>query len=1059
MRKVLLHFAALLAAFVCFQTSFAQAKANVLTVAENDAAKNLAKQQNAIYLDRVINKNANELPQPICPANIGVCAGVVKVLAFVNLDGNVIDAQAISGDAKLYDSALIAARNTKFSPTQINGKPITVAGVLAYDFSKAKQVQTPQAQEQTPGLLQATNKNGKSLGLCPLKHTDVKAEVSGFLSRVRVRQEFENNFNERIEAVYIFPLPNMSAVDEMTMRVGERTIKGKILKRGEAREVYETAKNQGQTAALLDQERPNVFTQAVANIQPGEKVTIEISYVETLKYENGAYEFLFPTVVAPRYNPANVKNTPAEIKQTLAPKNTRAGHDVSIAIDLDAGVPLENVVSKSHEIETTRLSNNRAVVKLKDLNEIPNRDFILNFDVSGRRIEDAILTHKDERGGYFTFILQPPDKLAAEDITPKEIVFVLDTSGSMNGFPIEKAKEAMRLALDNLNPLDTFNLITFAGDTEVLFDKPVPATRANMRRAKEFLETRNGSGGTEMMTAIKAALEPTDSQTHVRIVCFMTDGLVGNEAQIISEVQKHPNARVFSFGIGSSTNRYLLEKIAQEGRGEAEFVALDDDGSAAAKRFHERVRTPILTDVAIDWNNLPLTDVYPRRINDLFSAKPLVIHGRYTKAATGAIKLTGKIGGQIWEREIKIELPETETAHDTLATLWARTRIDDLTNRDLNAAAKPEIEQTITNLGLEYRLLTQFTSFVAVEEKTVTENGKPRRVEVPVETPQGVNREMVASDEYEMLMSGAATSATVEVTASPRKDRKIKARTAKSPARSARGNGIGTGIGSGVGYGRGSGIGNGTGAPPPPKPNTPVAISGVTLSKTANSPAIVSGGVINGKAKNLVQPGYPPAGKAVRASGAVSVQVVIDESGNVISASATGGHPLLRAAAVQAAGASQFAPTQLSGQPVKVTGVIVYNFNAEQQKGVPVVGQLNAAPDLTDAEAQKKAESSAAELQRLEIDRKLHERIAALLDKIEQGDKNFVEFAFAADDKADVFVELERFTPAALDELRANGFEINKQYDKNKLVAGRIAFDKIRALALLDNVRLVAPQR
>jgi Ca-activated chloride channel homolog len=615
---------------------------------------------------------------------------------------------------------------------------------------------TAQAQKITQGTLEVIDKNGKSLGACPLKHTDVKAEISGFLSRVRVTQEFENNLNEKIEAVYVFPLPQNAAVDDMTMRIGERVVKGKIMRREEARKIYEAAKSKGQIASLLDQERPNIFTQAVANIMPNEKVIIEISYVETLKYEDGAYEFSFPMVVGPRYIPGNptgsqgngfapdTDKVPDASKITPMPAKERAGHDISIEVKLDAGVPVENVTSKSHEIETAKLSANSAVIKLNAGDTIPNKDFILRYDVAGKKIEDAVLTHRTEKGGYFTLILQPPDNFRVQEVTPKEIVFVLDTSGSMSGFPIEKAKEAMSLALANLNPIDTFNLITFSGDTHILFDKPVRATRANLRKAQEFLSSRQGAGGTEMMTAIKAALEPSDSQQHIRIVCFMTDGYVGNDLEIIGEIQRHPNARVFSFGIGSSANRFLLDKMAEAGRGEVEYVTLNDDGSAAANRFHERVRSPLLTDISLDFGDLPVADVYPKRINDLFSAKPVIVHGRFTKGANGMIRLKGKSLGREVVREIPVTFPENEPNHDALVTLWARTRVSDLMSQDYEGIqrdnAKPELKDAITNLGLEYRLMTQFTSFVAVEEKVITEGGQPRRIEVPVEIPEGVSR-------------------------------------------------------------------------------------------------------------------------------------------------------------------------------------------------------------------------------------------------------------------------------------------------------------------------------
>src|SRR6185369_7692655 len=467
------------------------------------------------------------------------------------------------------------------------------------------------------------------------------------------------------------------AVDDMTMKIGDRTIRGTIMKREEARQVYEQAKTEGKTASLLDQERPNIFTQAVANIMPGDKVIIEISYVETLKYEDGAYEFVFPMTVGPRYIPGSVKDA-AKIKPRVA--ETRNGSDISIEVNLNAGVPVEEIRSTSHDIEQVNFTPNKAKIALRGEKTIPNKDFILRYDVSGKRIEDAVLVHRDERGGFFTLILQPPDKIANYDRTPKEIVFVLDTSGSMNGFPIDKAKEAMKMSIDGLYPDDTFNLITFSGDTHILFDGPVPATQDNIEKAQAFLDTRQGGGGTEMMKAIKASMDPSDASDHLRIVCFMTDGYVGNDNEIIAEIQKHPNARVFSFGIGSSVNRFLLDKMASEGKGEVEYVTLTEDGTKAAKKFYERVRTPLLTDLSIDWNGMPVADVYPNRLTDLFSAKPVIIHGRYTKAASGTIKLKGKIGGLPYEREIKLDLPDREGANDSLASLWARTRIDELSS-------------------------------------------------------------------------------------------------------------------------------------------------------------------------------------------------------------------------------------------------------------------------------------------------------------------------------------------------------------------------------------------
>ena len=605
---------------------------------------------------------------------------------------------------------------------------------------------------QTSGSLTALDAQGKAKTMCPLKHTDVNAEISGFISRVVVTQQFQNPLKEKIEAVYMFPLPQNAAVDDMTMIVGERTVRGKILPREEARVVYEAAKSSGQVAGLLDQERPNIFTQSVANILPGEQVKITISYVETLSYVNGAYEFVFPMVVGPRYIPRTSLPPPgsqggvedsSRIAAKNLPPNVRSGHDISLEVALDAGLIIDNLSSKTHLVDIQRPDNRSARLRLKENATIPNKDFILRYDVGTQAIQDAVLTHRSDKGGFFTMILQPPDRITVADVTPKELVFVLDTSGSMHGFPIDKAKETMKLALDGLNPSDTFNLITFAGDTSILFPEPVPATRENLRKAQAFLSTYQGAGGTEMMKAIEAALKPSDDQSHVRIVCFMTDGYVGNEMEIIAEVQKHPKARVFAFGIGESVNRFLLDKMAEAGRGEVEYVGLNDDGSAAAHRFHERVRNPLLTDISIDWNGLPVADVYPQRIPDLFSAKPVVVTGRYTGPGRATIRLKGKMAGNDFVREIPVELPEAMASHDVLASLWARARVDDLMGQDFQGMhsenMRADLKDTITQLGIEYRLMTQFTSFVAVEEIVVTDDGQPRRIDVPLESPAGVN--------------------------------------------------------------------------------------------------------------------------------------------------------------------------------------------------------------------------------------------------------------------------------------------------------------------------------
>lgn len=620
------------------------------------------------------------------------------------------------------------------------------------------------------GELKALDKDGKPMGNCPLKHTDVKAEISGYVARVSVTQQFGNPFKDKIEAVYTFPLSSDGAVDDMLMKVGDRTIRGQIKKREEARQIYEAAKNSGRVASLLDQERSNIFTQSVANIMPGESVTITISYVEILKYKDGEYNFVFPMVVGPRYMPgtstghqgtgwsADTTQVPdaSKISPPVTPENVRAGHDISVTVNLNAGVPIKRIASKSHEIETKRndsgvpsqagkINDSTTKITLKNLNTIPNKDFILNWEVAGDKIDDAFLTTATKgKDGFFTFILQPPKRPAKSDITPKEMIFVIDVSGSMQGEPIEKAKETMKLCIEVMNANDTFNLIAFNPVPTKLFDNSLPNTNENRGKGLQFLVSRTGGGGTEMLSAALAALTTKPDPNRLRIVCFMTDGFVGNDMQILDAIQKNiGNARLFSFGVGTSVNRFLLDNMALMGRGEVDYVSLVESGHGAAERFHERISCPLLTDISIDWNGLPVADVYPKSIPDLFSAKPLVLKGRYTAAGKGEITLKGKLAGKEFSRKIKVELPEDNADNNSLGSLWARARIDELMCADWEGHQqrnpKDDIKNQITHLGLEFRLMTQYTSFVAVEEITITDGGKPKTITVPVEMPEGVS--------------------------------------------------------------------------------------------------------------------------------------------------------------------------------------------------------------------------------------------------------------------------------------------------------------------------------
>ncbi|MCX6345700.1 MAG: VIT and VWA domain-containing protein [Armatimonadetes bacterium] len=640
----------------------------------------------------------------------------------------------------------------------------------------------PKQTPVTPGELLIAGPNGQSAGACPLKHTDVDAQISGFIARVTVVQEFSNPTGEKIEAVYTFPLPEDAAVDRMEMKIGERLIVGEIHRREEARKIYDDAKAAGHVASLLDQERPNIFTQAVANIEPGAEVKITISYTQLLKYEAGTYKFFFPTVVGPRYMPgapvgkegAGTKLDTTEVPDAskisppITPEGTRAGHDISIKVSINAGVTLQKATCETHATDMQFPDSTSAVITLQDKATIPNKDFVLNYQVAGKEIQSGLIVYAPENGngGFFTLIMQPPMVPKQNQITPKEMVFVIDTSGSQQGEPIKKSKETMLYCIKNVNPGDTFNMIAFSNSLRKLFETAQPYNAENAAAAEKFLTECEAGGGTEMLPAVKAALEPAADLKRLRIVVFSTDGFIGNDMALIDCVQKNRgNARMFPFGIGSSVNRFLLEKMGEAGGGAAEIVLLNSDSKGIAEKFYNRIRSPLLTDITLDWHGLPITaeDMYPSIAPDLFASQPLILKGRYTSAAKGEITVQGRLGGRPWSETIQVELPAAEKNNDSLASIWARAKVEDLMDKDWLGAQigkpNPNIKEDVIKVALEYNLMTQYTSFVAVDRSTVTGGGDAKTVAVPIEIPEGVSYEGVGGQSLNLQMTGSLNAA------------------------------------------------------------------------------------------------------------------------------------------------------------------------------------------------------------------------------------------------------------------------------------------------------------
>ncbi len=686
------------------------------------------------------------------------------------------------------------------SRISILGGLALIAGLAAWAAIRGQKPAYAAQTGATPGQLTIVDKKGNTVGLCALKHTDVLADIAGYVSRVTVTQEFSNPSTTPAEAVYTFPLPGDAAVDDMTMVIGKRIVRGQIMKREEAREVYEAAKNAGQAASLLDQERPNIFTQSVANIMPGENVKIVISYVNLLKYQEGKYEFVFPMVVGPRFVPTGGYTSPGKrgepsaqqspdvdpgktpvvldshkITPPITPQSTRAGHDISVRVNLDAGIPIQQVASTLHAVTIRRIGRTRAEISLKDQATLPNKDFILKYTAAGSEIQSGILTHALLQGGvagrleearmtngYFTLILQPPAAPPQQMVSSKEMVFVIDQTGSQSGWPIAKAKETMRYCIKNMNPGDTFQLLAFNTSVYPCFDAPVPANQETVAKALKFLEPIEGNGGTDILKAVDYALRIPDDPERLRIICYMTDGYVGNDVQIIDYVKKYRGrARMFPFGIGNSVNRFLIDGMAREGRGAAEYVTIDMNAGAVmgtsreltgkaladakdvAARFYQRIASPVLLDPQIEWNGLPVEDVYPKNIPDVFSSGPIIVKGRYTHGAEGDVTIRGILRGKPWSQTIHVQLPALKQDAAAIQTLWARDKIEDLQSQDWLGAQlgkpDPAIKDQIVNTALEHRLMSQYTSFVAVEEKVVNIGGKQRTVDVPVEMPEGVS--------------------------------------------------------------------------------------------------------------------------------------------------------------------------------------------------------------------------------------------------------------------------------------------------------------------------------
>ena len=593
----------------------------------------------------------------------------------------------------------------------------------------------------------------------PLKQTEVKAKIAGNISRVEVVQKFENPFPESLEAVYVFPLPDEAAVDDMEIKIGDRIIKADIKRRDEALEIYQRARQQGRTAGLLEQERDNIFTQSLANVKPGEKIEVRIRYTQSLKFVGGDYEFVFPTVVGPRYISRNTTDADRINPPVLAPE-TRSGQDIAVSVEIDAGVAIGDVRSTSHQITTDR-SGNIVRVQLANADTIPNKDLILRYRVAGENTQATVLTQSDQRGGHFATYLIPALNYKTNEILPKEVVFLMDTSGSQQGEPLVKSKELMRRFIQGLNPNDTFTIIDFANTTKALSTTPLANTAANRQSAINYIDKLQANGGTELVNGIQTVMNfPATKTGMLRSIVLITDGYIGNEKEVLALVQGSlkPGNRLYSFGVGGSVNRFLLNRLAQVGRGTSQVIRQDEPSAEAAEKFFRQINSPVLTNIQISWEGVgEKPEIYPIAPPDLFASQPLVLFGKKTDRAPGQLRIRGtQAGGKAYEQVLPVNFAGsggrqrestsvtasvTDFGNSAVAQLWGRSRIQDLMNQMFGGETQSLVE-AVTNTALTYRLLSEYTAFVAVsEEVRVEPDGSSRRVQVPVELPQGVSYE------------------------------------------------------------------------------------------------------------------------------------------------------------------------------------------------------------------------------------------------------------------------------------------------------------------------------
>ncbi len=601
--------------------------------------------------------------------------------------------------------------------------------------------------------------------LAPRIKTDVLMKINGLISRVTVRQSFKNTSTEWVEGIYVFPLPENSAVDRMKMIIGERVIEGKIMERSAAKHSYEKAKKQGKKTALIEQERANLFTNSVANIGPGEEVHIEIEYQQILRYDNGTFSVRLPLTITPRYipgssimaderintfndtgwspNPMQVSDA-KRITPPVIEKKYKTNR-VDIRVELDAGFPLQKITSRYHAVNQQFIDDGQYLISLAE-GEIPaDRDFELVWSPQPSHTPRAALFTElqADYDYHLVMVLPPSDGTVGTQSMQREVIFIIDTSGSMQGESIEQAKRALNIALDRLRQHDQFNIIEFNSNYSKIFSEPQPATHENILKAKRIIGYLNADGGTEIYPALQAALDNQAGQTneYLRQVVFLTDGSVGNESELFSLIKKKlGNSRLFTIGIGSAPNSHFMSKAAEFGRGSFTYIGDVNEVQEKMQALFSKLESPIMTNLDIEFPQDNNVISYPDRIPDLYIGEPIMLAARSDKYSRESLSITGQRAHQPW----RIELPLADGRQSSgIAVLWARNKISYLLDSVYEGKDKQQVKQAVIETALKHHIVSKYTSLIAVD---VTPS-RPSREDlnsksVPNNLPQGTEQQM-----------------------------------------------------------------------------------------------------------------------------------------------------------------------------------------------------------------------------------------------------------------------------------------------------------------------------